>query len=73
MVVAGWRGGMDKTDNTDNIADCTTNTGRESSGNGNSNNSGSGSVDQDPVDDGKTPLIEKEHVQAVYDTIAPHW
>jgi len=24
-------------------------------------------------DDGKTPPIEKEHVQAVYDTIAPHW
>lgn len=24
-------------------------------------------------DDGKTPSIEKEHVQAVYDTIAPHW
>ncbi|CAM9142997.1 unnamed protein product [Laminaria digitata] len=73
VVVSGWRGGMDKTDNTDNIADCTTSTGRESSGNGNSNSSGSGSVDQDPVDDGKTPLIEKEHVQAVYDTIAPHW
>ena len=24
-------------------------------------------------DDGKTPLLEREHVQAVYDTIAPHW
>lgn len=24
-------------------------------------------------DDGKTPPIEKEHVLAVYDTIAPHW
>lgn len=24
-------------------------------------------------DDGKTPAIEREHVQAVYDTIAPHW
>lgn len=24
-------------------------------------------------DDGKTPSIEREHVQAVYDTIAPHW
>ncbi|CAM9261017.1 unnamed protein product [Ectocarpus sp. 4 AP-2014] len=24
-------------------------------------------------DDGRTPSIEKEHVQAVYDTIAPHW
>lgn len=24
-------------------------------------------------DGGKTPSIEKEHVQAVYDTIAPHW
>lgn len=24
-------------------------------------------------DDGKTPLIEKEHVQSVYDTIASHW
>lgn len=28
---------------------------------------------QSREDDGKTPSIEKEHVQAVYDTIAPHW
>lgn len=24
-------------------------------------------------DDGRTPPIEREHVRAVYDTIAPHW
>lgn len=24
-------------------------------------------------DDEKTPPLEREHVQAVYDTIAPHW
>ncbi|CAM9560947.1 unnamed protein product [Ectocarpus fasciculatus] len=30
-------------------------------------------AEQGGEDDGKTPSIEKEHVQAVYDTIAPHW
>lgn len=66
---------MEKTDNTDDNADCTTNTTKRSSGNGDGNvkRSGSGGFDEDTIDDGKTPLIEKEHVQAVYDTIAPHW
>lgn len=72
---------MDKTNNTDDNADCTANTMKESNGSGsvndngnsNSNSSGSGGFDEDTTDDGKTPLIEKEHVQAVYDTIAPHW
>lgn len=30
-------------------------------------------AEQGGEDDGRTPSIEKEHVQAVYDTIAPHW
>eukprot|EP00752_Nemacystus_decipiens_P003805 g3501.t1 len=34
---------------------------------------GSSGGRQGGEDDGKTPSIEKEHVQAVYDTIAPHW
>lgn len=77
VVVSGWRGGVDTTNNTDENADCTTNTMKKSSGsdsgNGNSNSSGRLGFDEDTTDDGKTPLIEKEHVQAVYDTIAPHW
>lgn len=68
---------MDKTDNTDNNTNCATGNSVKTSsaggnGDGDNNSSASGGGD-DPIDDGKTPLIEKEHVQAVYDTIAPHW
>lgn len=37
------------------------------------NSSCNADAEQGGEDDGRTPSIEKEHVQAVYDTIAPHW
>ncbi|CAB1097104.1 unnamed protein product [Ectocarpus sp. CCAP 1310/34] len=37
------------------------------------NSSCSADAERGGEDDGRTPSIEKEHVQAVYDTIAPHW
>lgn len=40
---------------------------------GGNSNSGGDCGGRKGEDDGKTPSIEKEHVQAVYDTIAPHW
>lgn len=42
-------------------------------GGGSTNSSSNTSGSSDGHEDGKTPSIEREHVQAVYDTIAPHW
>lgn len=47
--------------------------GNSNSGGGGDDNVGGGCGGRKGEDDGKTPSIEKEHVQAVYDTIAPHW
>lgn len=55
---------------------CSTGTAEGSNSNSNIGGDGvGGGCDgrQGGEDDGKTPSIEKEHVQAVYDTIAPHW
>lgn len=59
IVVAEWR----------EEGHCETKPNGDGSTNSSSNTSGS----SDGHEDGKTPSIEREHVQAVYDTIAPHW
>ena len=77
VVVADWQAQEQARANGESSSASTPNGSAGRMAEGSSNSGGAGGWDGRQAggeeDDGKTPSIEKEHVQAVYDTIAPHW
>ncbi|CAM9105094.1 unnamed protein product [Scytosiphon promiscuus] len=80
IVVADWRQEQGDGDGYDERPPSETLGGSGVGGTSttNTNSSGSGSEsgrdnEEGSEEDVKTPSLEKEHVHAVYDTIAPHW
>eukprot|EP00903_Cladosiphon_okamuranus_P021891 g20124.t2 len=77
VVVADWKAHKQARENGESssgsASHCSAGMANGTGGDGGDGIAGGCDGRQGGEDDGKTPSIEKEHVQAVYDTIAPHW